>query len=121
MGSKRKNSGEASGLIVVVVAMESIAHTDQMQRGMMAGAGLRLQARREILQQVAPQYHTADVERKSEPLEALVQITGYHHKYAMWLLNHTTTEGSFSMSCCSLNFGLSFKRTVRKQFSNRFL
>jgi hypothetical protein len=92
MGSTRKNSGEASRPVVVVVSAPSVANTDQMQRGMMAGAGLRLQARRQVLHQLAPQYRHAPSARKQELLDAFVQTTGYHRKYAMWLLNQTTEE-----------------------------
>ncbi len=60
MGSNRKKAGEASGPVVVVVTAGPASHTDQMQRGMMAGAGVRLRARREILQQIAPQMRSAN-------------------------------------------------------------
>jgi hypothetical protein len=93
MGSTRKNSGEARGPVVVVVATASVAHADPMQRGKMAGAGVRLRARREILQQIAPQYRSADAERKSELLEAFVQITGYHRKY-VWITHIVRTTRS---------------------------
>ena len=50
--------------------------------------GLRTQARRDLLGQVAPAYHTASVSHKQQLLEDFVTATGYAHKYAIWLLNH---------------------------------
>ena len=54
----------------------------------MVGVGVRLNVRREVLYQVAPQYRAASAAQKRELLNAFTQITGYHRKYAMWLLNH---------------------------------
>jgi hypothetical protein len=52
--------------------------------------GISLQTRRELLQQVIPQYRKATtVKRKSKLLDAFTATTGYNRKYAMWLLNHT--------------------------------
>jgi hypothetical protein len=68
-------------------------HADLSKALVMAGAGVRLRARREVLKQIAPQYRIADAERKHDLLEAFVQFTGCHRKYAMWLLNHMTEEG----------------------------
>ena len=54
---------------------------------------LRLQTRRELLQQVIPQYRQAStVKRKSKLLDAFTTATGYNRKYAMWLLNHAQEE-----------------------------
>lgn len=51
--------------------------------------GLGLQTRRELLQQVIPQYREATtVKKKSKLLDAFTATTGYNRKYAMWLLNH---------------------------------
>jgi hypothetical protein len=50
--------------------------------------GLRTQARRVLLQQVAPAYHNASGPHKQQILEEFVTATGYARKYAMWLLNH---------------------------------
>lgn len=62
----------------------------------MAG-GLRLQTRREFLQQVIPQYREAStVKRKSQLLDAFTAATGYNRKYAIWLLNHAQEERPFS-------------------------
>ena len=49
---------------------------------------LSYQARRELLQQMAPQYREASPPQKRTLLEAFVAITGYVRTYAMWLLNH---------------------------------
>ena len=50
--------------------------------------GLSLQAKRELLQQFAPQYRRASAAEKKGLLNAFTRTTGYHRKYAMWLLNH---------------------------------
>jgi hypothetical protein len=49
---------------------------------------LSYQARREVLQRVAPQYREASSSQKRMLLEAFVAMTGYHRTYARWLLNH---------------------------------
>jgi hypothetical protein len=49
---------------------------------------LSYQARREVLQQVAPQYREASSSQKRTLLDAFVATTGYHRTYAKWLLNH---------------------------------
>ncbi len=49
---------------------------------------LSYQARREVLQQVAPQYREASSSQKRTLLDAFVATTGYHRTYARWLLNH---------------------------------
>ena len=53
------------------------------------GNGLRTQARRVLLHQVAPAYHCASASQKQQILEDFVGATGYARKYARWLLNHT--------------------------------
>ncbi|HEY4389105.1 MAG TPA: hypothetical protein VGN34_32055 [Ktedonobacteraceae bacterium] len=87
MKPKRKNAREASGA-VVVVSSTSVARTGEHQRRMIVGVRLSLQARRESLQHMVPQYRTASSAQKRELLDTFTQITGYHRKYAMWLLNH---------------------------------
>jgi hypothetical protein len=52
------------------------------------GKSLSYQARREVLQQVAPQYREAPSSQKKTLLDAFVATTGYHRTYARWLLNH---------------------------------
>jgi hypothetical protein len=49
---------------------------------------LRYQARRELLQQMAPQYREASLSQKRTLLDVFIATTGYVRKYAMWLLNH---------------------------------
>jgi hypothetical protein len=88
MSPNRKIPGKANGPVVVVIST-AVSHPGQHQREMMVGVGVRLQVRRELLQQMAPQYRAAPSAQKRELLNAFTQITGYHRKYAMWLLNHT--------------------------------
>jgi hypothetical protein len=73
----------------------------------MGGAGLRLRARarREKLQQMGPQYCTASSARKWELLEVFTQMTGYHRKYAMWLLNRTEEGLSMAQQVRSRHYG----------------
>ncbi|HET8842431.1 MAG TPA: hypothetical protein VFN35_13250 [Ktedonobacteraceae bacterium] len=52
------------------------------------GNGLRVQARRVMLQQVAPAYQQASGPQKQAILEEFVTATGYAYNYAQWLLNH---------------------------------
>jgi len=48
-----------------------------------------LQAKRELLQCLIPQYREASSsKKKSKPLDAFTATTEYNRKYAMWLLNH---------------------------------
>ncbi len=54
----------------------------------MVERGLSFQARREVLAQVLPRYREASADQKCLLLDEFAQITGYHRKYAMWLLNH---------------------------------
>ena len=54
----------------------------------MVRVGLSLQAKRELLQQEAPQYRSASAAQKKEILNSFTRSTGYHRKCAMWLLNH---------------------------------
>ena len=53
------------------------------------GNGLRAQARRVLLQQVAPAYHRASGSHKQQILDEFVTATGYARKYAQCLLNHS--------------------------------
>jgi hypothetical protein len=85
--AKRKKSGEASEDVAVVSRFAS--GTGHLQRGKMVGVGLSLQAKREVLAQVGPQYRSASAAQKKLLLDAFVCTTGYHRKYAMWLLNHS--------------------------------
>ena len=49
---------------------------------------LSFQAKREVLQRMAPQYRQACASEKRTLLESFVATTGYVRKYARWLLNH---------------------------------
>jgi len=49
---------------------------------------LSFQAKREVLQQMAPHYRQASASEKRTLLESFIAITGYVRKYARWLLNH---------------------------------
>jgi hypothetical protein len=53
------------------------------------GNGLRTQARRVLLRQMAPAYQQAYASQKQQILEEFVSATGYARKYARWLLNHS--------------------------------
>ena len=53
------------------------------------GNGLRTQARRVLLYQMAPMYQQASGSQKQNILEEFVATTGYARKYALWLLNHS--------------------------------
>ncbi len=50
---------------------------------------LRLQIRRELLEQMAPQYREAPPAKKRVLLDEFTHLTGYHRTYAQWLLNHS--------------------------------
>jgi hypothetical protein len=51
--------------------------------------GMSLQTRRALLQHMLPQYRQAStIKKKSKLLDAFTAATGYHRKYATWLLNH---------------------------------
>ena len=59
--------------------------------------GMSLQARRELLQHMLPQYRQATtVKKKSKLLDAFTVATGYNRKYALGLLNHAKAEQSIS-------------------------
>ena len=49
---------------------------------------LSYQARRELVEQMAPQYREASRTQKILLLDTFVAMTGYVRTYAMWLLNH---------------------------------
>ncbi|MBO0792520.1 MAG: hypothetical protein J2P36_16445 [Ktedonobacteraceae bacterium] len=52
------------------------------------GNGWRTQARRALLQQIAPAYHQTSGSQKQQILDELVTITGYVRTSAQWPLNH---------------------------------
>ncbi len=49
---------------------------------------MTLQSRRALLKQFAPQYREASSAKKRVLLDTFAQVTGYHRRYGMWLLNH---------------------------------
>jgi len=49
---------------------------------------LSYQARRELVERMAPQYQAASRTQKMLLLDTFVALTGYVRKYAVWLLNH---------------------------------
>jgi hypothetical protein len=52
------------------------------------GESVNLQSRRTLLKQFAPQYSQASSAQKRALLDTFAQVTGYHRRYGMWLLNH---------------------------------
>ena len=50
--------------------------------------GVNLHTRREVLKQMAPLYQGASWTHKRVVVDDFVRLTGYHRKYAMWLLKH---------------------------------
>src|SRR5437588_4273028 len=54
------------------------------------GLTLSYQARRELIQQMAPRYREASASQKGALLDEIAATTGYARRYAMWLLNHPT-------------------------------
>lgn len=52
------------------------------------GERLLLHTRREVLRHLAPHYHQASDAKKHELLDDFIAVTGYHRRYARWLLNH---------------------------------
>ena len=45
-------------------------------------------SKRELLETIAPRYHAAGGEEKTRILDESVRSTGYHRKYAIYLLHH---------------------------------
>ena len=58
--------------------------------------GASLHVRREVLRQMVPQYREASSAYKRLVVDDFVRLTGYHRKYAMWLLKHAD-EGQSSL------------------------
>jgi hypothetical protein len=88
MGANRKIFDEASKGGRDRLA--SGAHHKLHQKGRrMVARGLSLQERREVVAQVLPEYREASTEQKRLLLEAFLQRTGYHRKYAVGLLNQS--------------------------------
>jgi hypothetical protein len=94
MSRKRKKPGEARE----EVAVGSGSKEAGLSRRRVVGVGLSLQAKRELLTQFAPQYGSSSPAEKKGLLDAFTRATGYHRKYAMWLLNHPE-EGQPASAC----------------------
>ena len=84
MSTTRKKPGEARKEVVVGSGSKGA----WLPRRRLVGVGLSLQAKRELLTQFAPQYCRTSPAEKKGLLDAFTRATGYHRKYAMWLLNH---------------------------------
>jgi hypothetical protein len=54
------------------------------------GLSLSYQARRELLQQMAPRYREASASQKGALLDEIAATTGYARRYAMWRMHHPT-------------------------------
>jgi len=94
MGKTPKNLDEA-----IRAGREMLASRTRQgrhQKGCRAVArGVSLQERREVLEQVVPEYRGASGEQKRLLLNRFVLRTGYHRTYACWLLNqHKQDESS---------------------------
>jgi len=90
MKRTRKILGEARAEDVVVVSASEPPQKPRRKRKV--EVGLSLSMRREVLRQMAPQYQEASSAHKRVVLADFVRLTGYHRKYAMWLLNHPGHE-----------------------------
>jgi len=88
MYSKRKSSREANADVAVVSTSVALLWFDQGERNIVA-MGLPLQTRHELLAQMMSGDSEASSVQKRKLLDEFTSITGYHRKYAMWLLNHT--------------------------------
>src|SRR5713101_7094209 len=84
LGKKRKIPGEASGFWLPHWNVTN--NTDTTESPMKSP--LNHQARRELVESMAPQYRAASRTQKMRLLDTFVALTGYVRKYAMWLLNH---------------------------------
>ena len=86
MRRKRKILDEARADVAVVVAPVPPQKPRRRRRKVEVGASLHM--RREVLRQMAPKYREASWAHKRVVLEDFARLTGYHRKYAMWLLKH---------------------------------
>jgi hypothetical protein len=81
---KRKIPGEANGCWLPQWNVNTNADiTEDLVK-----SPLSYQARRELVDHMAPQYQAASRSQKMRLLDMFVAMTGYVRKYAMWLLNH---------------------------------
>ena len=81
---------EARTSVAVVLVPEPVQRPRRRGRKVEVGASLRM--RREVLRQMAPHYQEASSAHKRVIVEDVIRLTGYHRKYAMWLLNHAQEE-----------------------------
>jgi site-specific recombinase XerD len=91
MRSNRKISAEARQDVAVVVAPPSPG--GKRHKGKKMAGGLGFHTRREILEQMIPKYREASTTQKRQLLDEFTRLTGYHRRYAMWLLQHHTEQG----------------------------
>jgi len=66
---------------------------------------LSYQARRELVEHMAPQYREASRTQKMLLLDTFVAMTGYVRKYAMWLLNHPVESRPSIPHACPVHYG----------------
>ncbi len=84
LGKKRKIPDEASSFWLP--HWNSTNNTNTTEG--LVKSPLSSQARRELVERMAPQYQAASRAQKMLLLDTFVALTGYVRKYAMWLLNH---------------------------------
>jgi hypothetical protein len=84
LGKKRKIPGEASGFWM---PHWNVTNNTDITEGSVESP-LSYQARRELVERMAPAYREASRSQKMLLLDTFVALTGYVRKYAMWLLNH---------------------------------
>jgi hypothetical protein len=80
---KRKIPGEANGFWL---PHKNVTNADMTEDPVKSP--LSYQARRELVERMAPQYRAASRSQKMLLLDTFVAMTGYVRKYATWLLNH---------------------------------
>jgi len=83
-GKKRKIPGEASGFWL---SHWNVTNNTDSTEGPVKSP-LSYQARRELVEQMAPQYREASRTQKMLLLDVFVAMTDSVRKYARWLLNH---------------------------------
>jgi hypothetical protein len=76
---------------------------------------LSFQAKREVLQRMAPQYRQASASQKRTLLESFIATTGYVRKYARWLLNHV--EEVKQMDGTHVSIGMDRKSNMPSSWS----
>ncbi len=91
MRSNRKISDEARHDVAVIAGPQS--HQGNRHTGKKMVGGLGLHTRREVLEQMIPSYREASVAQKRQLLDDFTHLTGYHRRYAMWLLKHHVGQG----------------------------